>query len=68
MMNKGRPWLAYAREHSEHTQRSLAEKVGVSKSLIYACERKGYTPSTAVQKKIAKEIGISLSWFSDKPA
>ena len=67
-MQQGKPWLVYARKHAEHTQRSLAKSIGVSRSLIDACERVGYIPSIATQELIASEIGIPLDWFHNKPS
>lgn len=42
----------------EYTQRELAQELGVSHSLIYAIEKKGYTPSKEVCKKLGYLLGF----------
>ena len=62
-----KPWLAYAREHAEHSQASLGKKVGVTGCAIYNYEKGIQIPSVSIRQKIAEELGIPVSWFYKRP-
>lgn len=56
-------------EHSEMTQKELAEKVGVTRQTIIAIEAAKYSPSLELAFLIAQVFGVPLDEvFSFEPA
>ena len=48
------------------SQTELAEKVGVSERAIYSYEQTGTFPRTAVLKRIADALGVTVSYLMDE--
>ena len=61
--------LAQLRHEAGHTQRSLAEKVGVSAITVYRWEKGRQLPSIEDARRIAEVLGCSVDGlFGDPPA
>lgn len=59
-----------ARQRSEITMESLAEKVGITERYLYRIENEGKCPSFEVLYKIVRELAIlpDLIFYPEKPA
>jgi transcriptional regulator with XRE-family HTH domain len=58
--------LINARISLNLSQTELAEKVGVSERSIYSYEQTGTFPRTAVLKRIAEALNVSVSYLMDE--
>ena len=58
--------LINARISLNLSQTELAEKVGVSERSVYSYEQTGTFPRTAVLKRIAEALNVSVSYLMDE--
>ena len=58
--------LVNARITMNLSQTELAEMVGISERSIYSYEQTGTLPRTAVLKKLADALGVSVSYLMDE--
>ena len=55
--------LYYARKKNGYTQDSLAEKIGVSRGVIFNLEKNKTEPQTIVLNAICKTLKINKDWL-----